>query len=36
VLADLGYEGEKTALTIPIKHRAGRLLTADQRTINLL
>jgi hypothetical protein len=35
-LADLGYEGERTALTIPIKHRAGRRLTADQRTVNLL
>ena len=23
-------------LTIPIKHRAGRRLTADQRTVNLL
>ena len=36
VLADLGYEGERTALTTPIKHRAGRWLAADQRTVNLL
>ena len=35
-LADLGYEGERPALTTPIKHRAGRRLTADQRTVNLL
>jgi hypothetical protein len=35
-LADLGYEGERTALTTPIKHGAGRRLTADQRTVNLL
>jgi hypothetical protein len=30
------YEGERTALTTPIKHRAGRRLTPDQRTVNLL
>ena len=30
-LADLGYEGERAALTIPIKHRAGHRLSADQR-----
>jgi hypothetical protein len=36
VLADLGYEGEQAALTTPIKHRTGRRLTADQRTVNLL
>jgi DDE superfamily endonuclease len=36
VLGDLGYEGERTALTIPIKHSAGRRLTADERTVNLL
>jgi DDE superfamily endonuclease len=36
VLADLGYEGERTALTTPIKHSAGHRLTADQRTVNLL
>src|SRR5215210_3994967 len=36
VLADLGYEGERTALTTPIKHTAGRRLTDDQRTVNLL
>jgi hypothetical protein len=36
VLADLGYEGERTALTTPIKHRAGSRLSADQRTVNLL
>ena len=35
-LADLGYEGERTALTTPIKHTAGRRLTDDQRTVNLL
>jgi hypothetical protein len=35
-LADLGYEGERTALTTPIKHSAERPLTADQRTVNLL
>ena len=36
VLADLGYEGERAALTTPIKHSAERPLTADQRTVNLL
>ncbi len=36
VLADLGYEGERAALTTPIKHSAGRRLTDDQRTVNLL
>jgi DDE superfamily endonuclease len=36
VLADLGYEGERGALTTPIKHRAGHRLTADERTVNLL
>jgi hypothetical protein len=36
VLADLGYEGERAALTTPIKHTAGRRLTTDQRTVNLL
>ncbi len=36
VLADLGYEGERGALTTPIKHSAGRRLTTDQRTVNLL
>ena len=35
-LADLGYEGERAALTTPIKHGAGRRLTDDQRTVNLL
>jgi hypothetical protein len=30
VLADLGYEGERAALTTPIKHRTGRRLSADQ------
>jgi DDE superfamily endonuclease len=35
-LADLGYEGERTALTTPIKHDAGRRLTDDERTVNLL
>ena len=36
VLADLGYEGERPALTTPIKHSAGRRPTVDQRTVNLL
>jgi hypothetical protein len=36
VLADLGYEGERTALTTPVKQPAGRRLTDDQRTVNLL
>jgi hypothetical protein len=31
VLADLGYEGERAALTTPIKHPADRRLSADQR-----
>src|SRR5687767_15445458 len=35
-LADLGYEGERTALTTPIKHSAERQLTADERCVNLL
>jgi hypothetical protein len=36
VLADLGYEGERAALSTPIKHGTGRRLSADQRTVNLL
>jgi hypothetical protein len=36
VLADLGYEGERTALITPIKTTAGRRLSTDQRTVNLL
>ena len=36
VLADLGYEGERAALTTPVKTTAGRRLTDDQRTVNLL
>jgi hypothetical protein len=36
VLADLGYEGERAALTTPIKKTTDAPLTADQRTINLL
>ena len=36
VLADLGYEGEREALTTPVKTPAGRGLTADERTVNLL
>jgi hypothetical protein len=36
VLADLGYEGERMALTTPVKTPAGRRLTTDQRTVNLL
>ena len=35
VLADLGYEGENTRLTCPIKHTRVAL-TAEQRTINAL
>jgi hypothetical protein len=35
-LADLGYEGERGALTCPIKHPAERRLTADERCVNLL
>ena len=35
-LADLGYEGERAALTTPIKHSAERRPTDDQRTVNLL
>jgi hypothetical protein len=34
--ADLGDEGDWAALTTSIKHRPGRRLTADQRTVNLL
>src|SRR4051794_9335694 len=34
-LADLGYEGERTALTTPIK-TPDRGLTANERTVNLL
>jgi hypothetical protein len=36
VLADLGYEGERGALTTPVKTTAGRRLTDDERTVNLL
>ena len=36
VLADLGYEGERAALTTPIKKTTDAPLTADQRTVNLL
>jgi hypothetical protein len=36
VLADLGYEGERGALTTPVKTTAGRWLTTDPRTVNLL
>ena len=36
VLADLGYEGERAALTTPVKTTAGRRLSTDQRTVNLL
>jgi DDE superfamily endonuclease len=35
-LVDVGYEGERPALTTPIKHPSGRWLTDDQRTVNLL
>jgi hypothetical protein len=34
--AALGHEGEREALTAPIKHAAERRLTADERTVNLL
>ena len=34
--ADLGYEGERAALTTPIKKTPDALLTDDQRTVNLL
>ena len=36
MLADLGYEGERAALTTPIKKTIDAPLTADQRTVNLL
>jgi DDE superfamily endonuclease len=36
VLAEFGYVGAPAALTTPIKHRNGRRLTADQRTVTLL
>ncbi len=36
VLADLGYEGERAALTTPIKKTTEAPLTDDQRTVNLL
>ena len=36
MLADLGYEGENTRLTCPIKNGRGTVLTAEQRTINAL
>ena len=35
-LADLGYEGERAALTTPIKQTSDAPLTDDQRTVNLL
>lgn len=36
VLADLGYEGENTRLSCPIKNTRGTALTTDQRTVNAL
>ena len=36
VLGDLGYEGENTRLTCPIKNTRGVTLTVEQRTINAL
>jgi hypothetical protein len=36
VLADLGYEGKRAALTTPIKKSTDAPLTDDQRTVNLL
>jgi hypothetical protein len=35
-LGDLGYEGERAALTTPIKTPAARPLTSDERCVNLL
>jgi hypothetical protein len=35
-LADLGYEGENTRLTCPVKTRPGGGLTVNQRTVNTL
>jgi hypothetical protein len=35
-LADLGYEGEYTRLTCPIKNTRGAVLTVEQRTLNAL
>src|SRR4051812_44054297 len=35
-LADLGYEGERAALTTPIKKNTDAPLTDNQRTVNLL
>lgn len=35
-LADLGYEGENTRLSCPIKTERGRPLTIDQRAVNAL
>jgi hypothetical protein len=35
-LADLGYEGERAALTTPIKKTSDAPLSVDQRTVNLL
>jgi DDE superfamily endonuclease len=34
--ADLGYEGERAALTIPVKKTTDAPLTDEQRTVNLL
>jgi DDE superfamily endonuclease len=36
VLADLGYEGERAALTTPIKRIPDAPLSDDQKTVNLL
>jgi DDE superfamily endonuclease len=36
VLADLGYEGENTRMTCPIKNTRGVTPTVEQRTINVL
>ncbi len=36
VLGDLGYEGERDALTVPVKKSDGHQLTDDERTINAL
>ena len=36
VLADLGYQGENSRLTCPIKASPGGGLTVNQRTVNAL
>lgn len=36
VLADLGYEGERERMTVPVKARQDRPLSVDERTLNAL